>query len=110
MWKKSRQITNNGHLGGMQLKQTVVKWLLPVLAFFNFLAGLLLLLLGGQYLHSMYELIDIPPPRWIGWFVDDLFGLGMSAASSQLVAWAMAILGCIMTITSIDYLRIKYKP
>jgi hypothetical protein len=45
--EKSRQITNNGHLGGMPLKQTVVKWLLPVLAFFNLLAGLLLLLLGG---------------------------------------------------------------
>jgi ABC-type multidrug transport system fused ATPase/permease subunit len=86
-----------------------MRWLLLVLVIFNLFAGLALLILGGQYLLSMYGLIDVPPPRWIGWFVDDLFGLGMSARSSQAVVWVMVILGGSMIVTSIDHLRIRYK-
>jgi len=90
---------------------SVLKRVLPViLGAFNLLASLTLLFLGGRYLFATYGLIETPPPVWIGWFVDDLFGLGMSAKSSQAVVWAMTILGISLVIANIDYLHTKLKP
>jgi len=78
-----------------------------LLSVFNLLVGLGFLFLGGRYLLDMFGLIDIPNPVWIGWFVDDLTGMGMSAKSSQAVVWAMTFLGASLIITSIDYLYVK---
>lgn len=78
-----------------------------LLSVFNLLIGLGFLFLGGGYLLDMFELIDIPNPVWIGWFVDDLTGCGMSARSCQAVVWAMAFLGVSLIVTSIDYLYVK---
>jgi len=92
--------------GTSALKRT----LLAMLGAFNLLSGLALLFLGGRYLFAMYSLIDMPPPIWIGWFVDDLFGFGMSAKSSQVVVWAMTTLGISLVVANIDYLHTKLKP
>ena len=87
---------------------TLLTFLACLLSLFT---GLVLLFLGGQCLLSMYGLIDVPPPAWIGWFVDDLFHMGISARSSQAVVWAMVILGSSLIITGVDYLYLKYfKP
>ncbi len=83
--------------------------LLPLmLGVLNLVAGLILLLLGTKYLLSMLGLFQIPHPVWIGWFVDDLLGMGMSARSSQAVVWAMMVLGASLVVASIDYLRVRY--
>jgi len=74
----------------------------------NLVAGLVLMLLGTKYLLSILELIQIPHPVWVGGFVDDLLGMGMSARSSQAVIWAMTILGASLVVTSIDYLCLRY--
>ncbi len=83
--------------------------LLPlILGVVNLSAGLVLLLLGTKYLLSMFGLIQIPGPVWIGWFVDDLLGMGMSSRSSQAVVWAMTVVGASLVVVSIDYLRVRY--
>ena len=79
-----------------------------MLDLFNLLAGLVFLFLSGKYLLDMIGLIDVPNPVWIGWFVDDLLGMGMSAKSSLAIVFAMVILGFSLSITSIDYLRFRY--
>lgn len=85
----------------------MVNGLLLLLGLLNLLAGLALAFLGGKYLLSLLGLIDMLGPRWIGWFVDDLFRMGMSARSTQAVVWVMVILGASLIITSTDYLRIR---
>jgi hypothetical protein len=84
--------------------------LLTMLGVFNLLSGLALLFLGGRYLFAMYGFTETPPPVWIGWFVDDLFGSGISTKSSQAVVWAMATLGASLLVGNIDYLHTKLKP
>ena len=74
-----------------------------LLGLLNLLAGLGFLFLGGQYLLDMFGLIDTPNPKWVGWFVDDLFHKGWSSESCQAVIGAM-VLGISLVITSIDYL------
>lgn len=78
-----------------------------LLGIFNLLIGFGFLFLGGRYLLDMFGLIDIPNPVWIGWFVHDLLGMGMSARSSQAVVWVMTFLGISLIIASIDYLYVK---
>jgi hypothetical protein len=92
----------------MGLLKRVVKVVPFMLGILNLAAGLMLLLLGTRYLLSIFGLIDTPRPIWIGWFVDDLLGMGMSARSSQAVVWAMTILGASLVVASIDYVRIRY--
>jgi len=87
----------------------VVKLVPFMLGILNLVAGVMLLLLGTRYLLSTFGLTQTPRPTWIGWFVDDLLGMGMSARSSQAVVWAMTILGASLAVASIDYLRIRYS-
>jgi hypothetical protein len=67
----------------------------------NLLAGLGLLALGGQYALDALGLIDAPDLRWVGWFVDDLLHMGISTRSSQLVFWAMLLVGFSLVVASV---------
>lgn len=87
--------------------ETVLSYAESLTDYLQSLDSIGFLFLGGRYLLDMFGLIDAPNPRWIGWFVDDLFGMGMSAKSSQAVVWAMTFIGISLIITSIDYLYVK---
>lgn len=82
---------------------------LILLGVFTLLLGVGFVYLGGGYLLDAYGVIDAPNPRWIGWFVDDLTGLGMSARPTQAVVWAMLFLGVSSIAVSADYLRLKLR-
>jgi len=83
--------------------------LLVLLCVFNLLLGVGFVYLAGGYLLDMFGVINAPNPRWIGWFVDDLFHKGMSARSSQAVVWAMTFFGVSLIIASTGYLRAKLR-
>ena len=78
-----------------------------MLGVLNLVAGLVLMFLGTKYLLSIFGLIQIARPVWVGWLVDDLLGMGMSTKSSQAAVWVMTILGASLVVTSIDYFRLR---
>ncbi len=92
----------------------MLKKFLPIidlmLNVFNLMTGLGFLALSGQYLLDGFGFIEIPNPRWIGWFVDDIFHMGMSAMSNHVVICMMLLIGISLVITSVHNLyRVTVK-
>lgn len=96
-------------LKGRELLKGLLSVLSLLLSLLELSASSLFLFLGGQYPLAMYGSLDMPRLYQIGWFIDELFGVCMSAGAIQALVWIMTILGGSLIITNIDCLRVGFN-